>query len=42
MSEMFVIDPNVGSVVDPVRNRDTSTVKTCTYPILNGGRRSRL
>ena len=32
VSEMFVVEPDAGWVLDPVRNRDMVTLQTCTYP----------
>lgn len=32
VSEMFVVEPDAGWVLDPVRDRDMLTLQTCTYP----------
>ena len=32
VSEIFVVEPNDDWVVDPVRDRDTVTLQTCTMP----------
>ncbi len=32
VSEMFVVEPDAGWVLDPMRNRDMLTLQTCTYP----------
>ncbi len=32
VSEIFVVEPDAGWVLDPIRNRDMVTLQTCTYP----------
>ena len=32
VSEVFVVEPDAGWVLDPVRDRDMVTLQTCTYP----------
>jgi sortase A len=32
VSEVFVVEPDAGWVLDPVRDRDMLTLQTCTYP----------
>ncbi len=32
VSEAFVVEPDAGWVLDPVRDRDMLTLQTCTYP----------